>query len=269
MRTSGLAELLALEPAGTDRFAASGPRYPWGVLYGGQVAAQALRAASLTVEPGRLVHSLHAYYLRAGRDDAPVELEVARVRDGRSFSTRSVVARQGGAEVLVLTAGFHAEEASPPEAGARPPTAASPDVLAPGGWSPLFDRRYAPTGGAVGRTLAWLRVEEPLDDAATRACALAYVADDIPDDAVGALLHPDRRPANDYETREETLETQSLDYSLWFHRPPPAGWWLHDFRCSSLANACAMVVGDVFDETGAHIATVGQHVLVREPRRRP
>src|SRR5436190_19678204 len=84
-----------------DCFVAEGADYPWGFVYGGQTVALALRAAATTVAPERLVHSLHAYYLETGRNGDAIELSVERLRDGRSFSTRAVVARQGTATIAV------------------------------------------------------------------------------------------------------------------------------------------------------------------------
>ena len=257
-------ELMALRPQGGDRFLASGPRYPWRVLYGGQVIAQALGAAAHTVRPDAHIHSLHAYYLRAGSDAEEIEFAVERVRDGRSFAARAVCARQGGKAIVRLLASFHVDEGSEEH-----PTAVAPDVPAPGelpsgGWTALYDRRYAPIGERA-RCLAWLRMTDSLgEDAHLQACALAFAADDIFDDAVLALLHPDRPPANDLDDHDWSISTQSLDYSVWFHRPVKAdGWRLLDYRCRALANACATVVGDVFDETGLHLATVAQQMLVR------
>lgn len=264
---TGFAAMMALEEQGEDRFVATGPGYPWGVLYGGQVVAQALLAAASTVGADRQAHSLHAYYVGAGHDRDPIELSVDRVRDGRSFSVRSIVATQAGKLLMTMSAGFHVDEEGEDLSATSPPEAPRPEELPPGGWSPLFDRRYG-AAPAPARALAWLRMRETIgDDPLLQACALAFMADDIPDDAVLALLHPERPPANDLENHDWSLSTHSLDYAVWFHRPIRAdGWRLHDFRCHSLANACAMVTGELFDEMGAHLATLGQQVLVRRPK---
>ena len=83
-------EMMALESHGPDTYVGVGPRYPWGGLYGGQIVAQALRAAGLTVEPQFLPHSLHAYFIRPGDHTEPIRFEVDRIRNGRSFVTRRV-----------------------------------------------------------------------------------------------------------------------------------------------------------------------------------
>ena len=80
--------MMALEPHGTDVWVGAGPRYPWGGLFGGQIVAQALRAATFTVDGSYRVHSLHAYFIRPGDHTEPIRFEVDRVRNGRSFCTR-------------------------------------------------------------------------------------------------------------------------------------------------------------------------------------
>jgi acyl-CoA thioesterase-2 len=257
-------ELMTLTRADSDCFVATGPRYPWGVLYGGQVVAQSLRAAAETVRRDERVHSLHAYYLRAGSDSDPIELEVERVRDGRSFSARAVTARQSGKVIATLLASFHLAEEGEEHWNASAPDVPHPHGLTSGGWTPLIDRRYAPIS-EPGRTLAWLRFADELGaDPNLQACALTFAADDIFDDAVLALLHPERPPANDLEAHDWSISTQSLDYSVWFHRTEHSdGWRLHDYRCRGLAGACATVVGEVFDASGLHLATVAQQMLVR------
>jgi acyl-CoA thioesterase-2 len=86
--------LMTLESHGPDVYVGVGPSYPWGRVYGGQVVAQALRAASTTVDEDHHVHSLHAYFIRGGDFEEPIRYEVDRIRNGRSFVTRRVVARQ-------------------------------------------------------------------------------------------------------------------------------------------------------------------------------
>src|SRR4030095_11537997 len=104
------ADIMLLETHGPDTFVASGPRYPWGGLYGGQIIAQALRAATLTVDPAYQLHSLHAYFIRLGDAAEPIRLEVDRIRNGRSFLTRRVVARQSIGAILNMSASFRVPE---------------------------------------------------------------------------------------------------------------------------------------------------------------
>ena len=115
-----VASLLELDRVKPDAFLAGNPQIGWPRLYGGQVVAQALRAAGLTVDAPHRVHSLHAYFVRAGTESEPVLYEVERVRDGRSFTTRAVVAYQAGGAILNLIASFQAEEEGEDRQAIRP-----------------------------------------------------------------------------------------------------------------------------------------------------
>ena len=256
--------MMTLEAHGADTFVATGPRYPWGGLYGGQIVAQALRAAALVVEPEYVVHSLHAYFIRLGDAAEPIRLEVDRIRNGRSFMTRRVVARQSGGAILNLSASFHLPAEAPDVHTEQMPAVAAPDDLAEDGWSPLIGRRFLDGDIGPGRIGAWLRLIGDIgDDPVLNACALAYLSDDLPTDAVFAR-HPARPPR---DTGHETFWSASLDHAIWFHHQARmSDWHLHDFTCRSLVGTHGLSVGSVFSPAGRQIATISQEVLVR-PRR--
>jgi acyl-CoA thioesterase II len=137
--------MMQLEAHGPDTYVGSGPSYPWGGLYGGQIVAQALRAADLTVRPGHLPHSLHAYFLRVGDPEEPVRYEVERLRDGRSFVARQVVARQSTGAILNMSASFQAAATPTMDVQlARPPEVGGPDEALDVSWSPVFELRFVP-----------------------------------------------------------------------------------------------------------------------------
>jgi acyl-CoA thioesterase II len=184
------ADLMVLEPHGPDTFIGTGPQYPWGGLYGGQIVAQGLRAAGLTVEPQFLPHSLHAYFIRRGDADEPIRFEVDRVRNGRSFVTRNVIARQSVGAILSMSASFQVVEDAPDVQTVQLPDVPQPDGLDPECWSTMFDRAYVPGGRRPGKAQAWLRMRTLVgDDPMHQACALAYLSDDLPTEAV-VTLHP-------------------------------------------------------------------------------
>ena len=263
--------MMTLEPHGPDTFVGVGPRYPWGGVYGGQIVAQALRAAAMTVGPAYRVHSLHAFFIRRGDADEPIRFEVDRLRDGRSFVTRAVVARQAGGAILNLSASFQVDEAATDVEAAAGPEVSDAGSAPPTSWSPMFDRRFVATPGpgratatpGPGRATAWLRMNHPIgDDPVLHACALAYLSDDLPTDAV-ARLHPD----GGGEWVEGDWMSASLDHAIWFHRPAPSDdWQLQDFRCHGLLSSRGLAIGQVFGVDGTHLATVAQEVLLR---RRP
>jgi acyl-CoA thioesterase-2 len=218
------------------------------------------------------VHSLHAYFIRRGDHEEPIRFEVDRIRNGRSFVTRLVVARQAVGAILNMSASFQVDEPSPDTQAAVMPDVPHPDTLTDSGWSAMFERRFAPTKGVPGRALAWLRLTDDVgDDPVLQACALAYLSDDLPTDAVVSLLHPDHRWADDMESGElqnfdQAFMSASLDHAIWFHRPVRADrWHLQEFTCHGRIRSRGLSVGHVFDEDGVHLATVSQEVLLTQP----
>src|SRR5438067_2350352 len=212
------ATMMNLEPHGPDTFVGVGPKYPWGGLYGGQIVAQALRAAGATVEPRFRVHSLHAYFIRRGDHEEPIRFEVDRIRNGKSFVTRSVVARQSIGAILNMSASFQVDESAADMQIAEPPPVPMPDALDGTSWMTMFERRFAPRDEAKGRAVAWLRMIDKVGaDPALNACALAYMSDDLPTDAVVTLLYPDR-VVGEWDNAHP-FWTASLDHAIWFHRP--------------------------------------------------
>ncbi|HEY3141851.1 MAG TPA: acyl-CoA thioesterase domain-containing protein [Acidimicrobiales bacterium] len=257
------ATMMALEQHGIDTWVGAGPKYPWGGLYGGQIVAQALRAAAETVDPQFRVHSLHAYFIRRGDHDEPIRFEVDRIRNGRSFLTRSVVARQSIGAIFNLSASFQKEEDAVEVQTATLPDLPPPESLRSDSWSPIFDRRFAPPPGP-GQVAAWLRVEEPVgDDPTLQACAFAYLSDDLPTDAV-ATVHPARIDGDQFHQR---FFSASLDHAIWFHRPFRTDeWHVQTFTCHGLMGSRGLSIGYVFTADGTHVATISQEVLFRELR---
>lgn len=258
-------DVLLLEPAGGDAFVGRGPRYPWGGLYGGQIVAQALRAAAATTAPGLRPHSLRAYFIRAGDQDEAVRYEVDRLRDGRSFTTRRVVATQAVGVILNLEASFTSPRGDHVVQTSRPPAIARPDDLPSTAWSPWFDRRDPGLVAGSGRADVWLRWAHPLTAGgpSLHEAALAYLSDDVPAEAIKTLA-PDVHLA----TFDDDWALVSLDHTVWFHEPVDAGeWQLHTFRCSRFVSGRGLAHGEVFTPDGRHVATVAQEMLLR--RRRP
>ena len=255
-----MSDLLKLEPHGPDTWVGEGPSYPWGGLYGGQIVAQALMAASQSVPEQFAVHSLHAYFIRKGDASAPIRYEVDRIRDGRSFYTRRVVARQSTGAILNMSASFQLREDGPIVQTQPCPPAPAADTLKSDTWSPVFDRRQVPAS-PPGRGAAWFRMLHEVGDSPVRhACALAYASDDMPVSAV-ITVHPDHPAAiNDFWAT-------SLDHAIWFHRPLRAEQWhLYDFAVHALGGNRGLALGHIFDVDGQHIATVAQELLARRRR---
>ncbi|MBK5222707.1 MAG: thioesterase family protein [Acidimicrobiia bacterium] len=257
-------EMMALEPHGPDTYVGAGPSYPWGGLFGGQIVAQALRAGGLTVDSGFVPHSLHAYYIRPGDHSEPIRFEVDRLRNGRSFATRQVVARQSNGAILTMIASFKRAEASAEVQVVSMPDVPGPDGLEPDSWTDLYDRRSVASPNEPHREQAWIRINGDLrDDPLLHACGLAYSSDDLPAEPVGAS-HPERR-SSDHAT--SGLSGVSLDHAVWFHRPFRADEWrLEDVDVAGIADGRGLARGAFFSVDGTHIASVAQEVLIRVRR---
>ena len=262
MATGTLLELLTISAAGDDRFiapppAGEGERH----VFGGHVAAQALRAAAATVGNDRVPHSLHAYFVRGGAPGEKVILEVDRVRDGRSFSIRRVVAAQADGDILILDASFHVDEL-----GRTWPEPAPPDVPSPGAcegnvsylhdlpWLDVFDiRPIRPNPDRPAHPL-WVRTSEALgEDPVLHACAVASIADmGMAGSAIGDLPFTGRMGP-------------TLDHCLWLHTPVRADeWLLFDAARAVNSGSRGMATGTLQTADGLRVAMVTQEVLLRD-----
>ncbi len=274
--------MIDLRDEGRDVFV--GPMSPDQGLrtYGGQVLAQSLAAAQRTVSGDRSIHSTHSYFLGAGRAAAPTELKVDRLRDGRSFSQRQVVALQGSREVMRSLVSFHV-----PEAGlewqestalqAAPPTSELPytdycDVIesvlpaAERPWTGRgrpMDVRFvnppaAPEGGPETEPrVMWMRVHGPLgDDRALHDAGIAYLAD------LG--MNPVILLPHGHSWRDDRITEASLDHAMWFHRPARADEWLYyDQRAEATSGGRGLARGRFYDRDGRLVATCVQEGLMR------
>jgi acyl-CoA thioesterase-2 len=164
-----------------------------------------------------------------------------------------------------MSVSFQVAEAGHDVQIATLPDVPGPDALENTSWSPMFDRRFAGARGAEeGRGIAWLRLHDEVgDDPVLQACALAYVSDDLPTDAVVAL-HPERPGPGDGDADDHGFMSASLDHAIWFHRPHVAdAWHIHDFASHAYLSSRGLAVGHVLTEQGVHVATVAQEVLLR------
>jgi len=274
-----LIALLDLERIEVNLFRGVSPDEDRQRVFGGQVAGQALVAASRTVdEHDRHVHSLHAYFLRPGDPKVPIVYDVDRLRDGKSFSTRRVVAIQHGRPIFNLQASFHRtepglEHAISPSPGIPPPESL-PDWrerLAPlrdqlGARYDLprpIDMRYVPPDPVFepdvksSHQAVWVRADGRLpDDPVIHACVLTYLSD-------LTLLDTVVRPFG-MSVMNTNLMMASLDHAMWFHRAFRADEWLlyvQDTPSSSHARGLAR--GLIYTQAGSLIASVTQEGLIR------
>ena len=256
-----LVDLLDLEPLEVNLFRGVSPDDHRQRVFGGQVAGQALVAAGRTVDQGR-VHSLHAYFLRPGDPAVPIIYDVDRIRDGRSFTTRRVIAIQHGQAIFNLSASFHVDEAGP-EHQAAMPDAPRPEANDGDDDEPkAIDLRPVP-GQPPGCARVWFRADGRLpDDPLLHACVVAYASD-------LSLLDTTLSPHGlSIETTPGRIMLASLDHAMWFHRPFRADeWLLYDQDSPVSHGARAFARGTIFaGSTGALVASVVQEGLVRPVR---
>jgi acyl-CoA thioesterase-2 len=249
-----LRSLLTLERLDRDLFRGRNADYgPRQTLYGGQVAAQCLLAAAATVDADRLPHSLHGYFLRPGRSDLPVVLEVDRDRDGRSFSARHVVAVQEGEVIFSMVTSFHAARGGGVFDDAPLRDVPAPEETAKSGWIPLLEvREVTPTDFLKGvftdclwvRSLSWLG-EDPL----LHRAGLTYLSD------LGSGFG-----------QEQALIGRggpSIDHSMWFQADIRADdWVLVDLRPVKAVGGRGTYHGSLRDRRGLLGATVYQEHLL-------
>lgn len=275
-----LVSLLVLEELDVDLFRGLQPDTERQRVFGGQVAAQSVVAANRSVDDAFVMHSLHSYFLRPGDPAVPIVYDVERIRDGRSFATRRVMARQHGRPIYYLTASFQKPEDGF-EHQDRMPDVVGPDQgvrmadlarqRGPGAaqewereWSAL-DVRYLGTS-AMGlaedpehpaRAQLWIRIAGDLDDdPLTHRAAFTYASDLT---LLGASLVP-----HGVHFGTPGMQMASLDHTVWFHRPFRADeWWLYDQVSPTAVGGRGLATARVFTEDGTLVATVAQEGLIR------
>jgi len=258
----GLADVLALERIEADLFRSCVVfDDPYG-LYGGQVAAQALRAAAETVPGGRHPHSLHGYFLSRGDPSRRVLLTVSRDRDGRSYSNRRVIAVQNGVVIFNMAASFHIAEDGPDFQGHHRPAVSAPeDGIDISGRTRMLGIEVRvpeqPSKGQEWPSRVWMRSSQPLGDPVLHACALTYVSDMF----TGLATVPGISGVG---------PVTSLDHAVWFYRGVALDdWVLMDLQPESTAGGRGMYTGRIFGRDGTLAAGIAQESLFRPGKRRP
>jgi acyl-CoA thioesterase-2 len=284
-QAAALMAVLDLEERDTDLWVGQTPRTPLQRIFGGQVAGQALMAASRSLPEGRSVHSLHSYFLRPGDPHEEIRYAVDRLRDGRSFSTRRVVGwqRRKGEDVAIfaLTADASAGETPVVEHALPMPDVPAPETL------PTLAEVVAPYGEraavalSISRTVEQRLLEDPFDltpktppDTSTRAwmkvagrlpendnvhrCALTFVSD------LTLLSAGLARLGGGWGGE---FAGASLDHAIWFHEPVRADeWFLYETDSPVASQGRALCFGHVWAADGTHVATTAQQGLIRSLR---
>lgn len=264
-----LLEILTLERIDRHLFRAFHPQDREHRLYGGQIMAQALRAAAHTVAEDRFVHSLHGYFLRPGDPAVPALIDVEPIRDGRSFSTRRVVVIQHGQAIFNMDASFQVAEPGLAHQADMPDRQPPTDDMVPRemrSWAFLGwrhdHRRLSSSEAQPPCQDLWFRANGTLpDDPVLHACLAVYESDN-------ALLGTARLPHRDVMVREK-MQMASLDHAMWFHSQPTAAWRVDQWLLYSLDSPSASRTrgynrGMIFTADGTLVASTMQEGLMRQ-----
>ena len=269
-------EVLTLAPGDqADHFIGSAEAYGVVGIYGGHFLGQALAAALATIEPNKLAHSLHAYFLRPGIPAEPIIYQVQRLRDGRGFATRTITAYQQAQPVFQMSASFKVAEPGdePQKTMPEVPSAASlmerrqAAGIEPFRFPMTADGRvdmewasesFLPAQFVTGRApclQTWMRANVPKDiDTRLSQCVLAFLSD-------GTLMFNAVLP---YGIPFRSHRLTSLDQAVWFHRPcNVADWMLFDQRSTAAADSRGMNEGEVYGSDGQLVLTVAQESMLR------
>jgi acyl-CoA thioesterase-2 len=276
-----LIHLLDLEEIEKNHYRATSPDEGWQRVYGGQVIGQALVAASRTVSEDRRAHSLHGYFLRPGDTSIPILYTVDRIRDGRSFTTRRVVAVQHGRAIFNMSISFQLEEDGfdhqLPMPEAPGPTQLRDERELREEWISQLPPEYADSFASERpieirpvdpvdifhpekrppQQMCWMKARDPLpDDPRLHQCVLAYLSD-------WSLLDTATLP-HAVSFTQSNMQVASLDHAMWFHRPFRADDWLLYVQDSpSASGARGLNRGLIYDQQGILVASAAQEGLIR------
>lgn len=285
LQTAAMENLLStldLENLEVDLFRGNSPQVGWQRVFGGQVLGQAVIAAQRTVDAERFIHSLHAYFIRAGDPSIPIIYEVERIRDGSSYNTRRVLARQHGKAIFMLSASFQIDEAGLEHQMPMPEGVPLPEELVgeeelkknylhlvPEGvrqyWQrerpieirPVSLKHYLSREKLEPCQHVWVRAKGIVpEDRGVQAAILAYLSDMT---LLDTSLHPHGRGIFDRD-----MQVASLDHAMWFHRPCKLDdWLLYAQDTPSASGARGFNRGALYTREGKLVASVAQEGLIR------
>ena len=277
-----LLDILDLEQIEQNLYRGESPNVGWQRVFGGQVIGQALVAAQRTVEEGREVHSLHGYFMRPGDPSVPIVYEVDRIRDGRSFTTRRVVAIQHGRAIFSMSTSFQIVEPGL-EHFVEMPDMPQPEDLpsekqlaeqyidhAPEGvrkyWQrerpielrPINMDHYISNKKLEPKQNIWFRATGKLpNNPAVQQAVLAYASD--------MTLLDTSLFAHGRAVFDPQLQVASLDHAMWFHRPVNMEeWHLYSQDSPNSSGARGFTRGSIYSRDGTLVASVAQEGLIRE-----
>ncbi|KAA0969666.1 acyl-CoA thioesterase II [Aureimonas fodinaquatilis] len=276
-----LLDTLELEKLEENLFRGTSPDNGWQRVFGGQVVAQALVAAQNTVAQDRHVHSLHGYFIRPGDPTIPIVYEVARLRDGGSFTTRVVTGIQHGEAIFTLSASFQRPEKGLEHQATMPKVPGPDDIIGqeelttrilesapdavrhywmrprPIEFRPVSFEHYLTGDKLPPAQNVWVRCLSDIgDDPKLNAAVLAYLSD--------MTLLDTSLFAHGMSIFDRRVQAASLDHAMWFHRPfRVSEWLLYTQDSPSSSGGRGLTRGSLFSADGTLVASVAQEGLIR------
>ncbi len=278
-----LINLLTLKRKGENHFEGQNYKTAWGRVFGGQVLGQSLHAAYQTVPKDRIAHSMHGYFILGGDINIPIDYHVDTIRDGRSFTTRRVVAFQNGKAIFNMAASFHIKEKGESHQ-INMPNVLTPDLLLTDiqqaerlqhkdperflrimkahpqifEFKPVDKAIYLQTQNSAPFAHIWFRIKEKIQvDLSFQHQILAFASD-------YSLLLTATLPHRE-NLKNSKMYYASLDHALWFHREYKIDdWLLYVIESPSASNARGFSRGSIFNKKGIMVASVTQEGLMRK-----
>jgi len=276
-----LIDLLTLEPIDENIYRGGNYKTPWGRVFGGQVLGQALHAAYQTVPEDRICHSMHGYFILAGDVNTPINYEVDTIRDGGSFTTRRVVAKQHGRAIFNMAASFQLKQEGfdhqinmpnvlPPDSllsdieqledirESHPSLYSRMTVMHPNALEFRPVEKFYPNKVGKPYRHVWLKSKEQFEVSLPMQHQIMAYASDY------NLLTTSIQPHQNIALREKMFFA-SLDHAMWFHRDfKMDDWLLYATDSPSASNARGFSRGSIFDQEGRLVASVVQEGLMRQ-----
>ncbi|MCP4504157.1 MAG: acyl-CoA thioesterase II [Deltaproteobacteria bacterium] len=286
-----LLDRLDLEPLEKHLFRGQSQDLGWGAVYGGQVLAQAMWAASKTVDVKRPLHSFHGYFLRMGDPNRPIIYDVDTIRDGRSFTTRRVVAIQGGKAIFNMSASFQEEEPGFSHQSDMPDVTQPEDLLPEHEAATHIDEELAAhlPQAMVKRAFIEKPIEirvversNPLKPEVREPVSHVWFKANgaVPEEAGGTLHRMLLAYASDFYLMVTSLnphgvswltpglQVASLDHAMWFHRPFRMDeWLLYAVDSPNASGARGLSRGQIFTRDGELVASTAQEGLIRQRKK--
>jgi len=279
---SELRDLLSLEKIKDNNFIGQNYKTEWGRVFGGQVLGQSLHAAYQTVPEDRIAHSMHGYFILGGDINVPINYQVDDIRDGKSFTTRRVIAYQKGKAIFIMAASFQLNQEGVNHQ-INMPNVLTPDLLLTDlqqaihlkkidperyekllkshpqvfEFRPVEKATFLKTRNSLPKSHVWFKTKEKFNAKISFQHQLLAFASDYSLLLTSTLPHREKLFG-------KKIFYASLDHAIWFHRQFKIDeWLLYSMQSPSASNSRGFTLGSIFNQEGEMVASVSQEGLIR------